>query len=200
MHMYKAIGFDYGGVLNNSKSALPGIARMLDVPEAELRTRYYQLNTLANIESMAYEDLWAKIAAEYGHTDKAQQIADHIHSVWDVRLNPDMISLIDDLRTRGYKIGLLSNNTREIGQRLKDEGLAEHFDSFIVSADIGFQKPSPEAFNALFQDLRVEAQQTIFIDDSQSSLRLADEIGYYPILFKNYELLKSELTHLGILE
>jgi HAD superfamily hydrolase (TIGR01509 family) len=198
--MYKAIGFDYGGVLNKSKSALPGIASVLGVEPEELKKLYYPLNFMANVESMSYEDLWTKIATDLGHGDKSEQVIAEIYKAWDFTINAEMIELIDKLRTDGYKVGLLSNNTRENGNKLREEGIAAHFDAFIISADIGYQKPSHEAFQALFDALDVKADETVFTDDSPSSLSLAAEIGYYPLLFTGYEKFESDLTNLGILK
>lgn len=197
--MYTAIGFDYGGVLNHSKSALPSISKILGVSEDKLRAIYYPLNTLANVDNMSYEDLWSKIATDLGQGEKAQEVVDAIHEAWDLSYNQDMLNLIDELRAKNFKVGLLSNNTRENGDRMREDGLEKYFDVFMISAEVGYQKPSHEIFNLFCEKLDIQPSELIFTDDSESSLRLSSEIGYHPILFKNYEGLRSELTHLGIL-
>lgn len=198
--MYKAIGFDYGGVLNKSKSALPGIAEIINIPKEELLKVYYQNNTLANIYNMSYEDLWVKILTDLGHADKAQAAVDHMHKVWDYSLNHQMLELIDEIRSKGFKTGFLSNNTKENGDKLRNEGLEKYFDCFLISAEIGYQKPAKEAFNLLLEGLQILPQELVFIDDSLSSLSQAGQIGYTPILFTGYENLKSELVNLGVIE
>ena len=37
-------------------------------------------------------------------------------------------------------------------------------------------------------------EEVVFIDDSTRSLEGADKIGYVPILYKNNEIFKSELS------
>ena len=57
-------------------------------------------------------------------------------------------------------------------------------------------KPLPEIFNILFNKLKVEANEVIFIDDTPRCLEGADKIGYTPILFKDNETLKNKLSNL----
>lgn len=196
--MYKAIGFDFGGVLNYSKSTLPGLAEIIGVPLDELRAYYFKNNHLANVGSMSYEELWTKIATEFGHPEKAAEVVNHIHIQWDYRNNEDMLALVDELRRNGYKTGLFSNNTKEIAIKMRERGLEKHFDVFLISAEVGFQKPSAEAFNLFCKELGVLPNELIYVDDNENSLRLADEIGYHPILFKNYDQFRDELISLKI--
>lgn len=197
--MYKAIGFDYGGVLNFSKPIMPGLAEIVGIPKDELRVEYLKYNHLANVGSMSYDELWTKVATNLGHADKAQAMIAHIHQQHSTDFDPRMLMLVDELRQKGYKTGLLSNNTKDNGARLREEGLDQHFDTFLISAEIGIQKPDPKAFMLLCEKLAVSPQEMIFVDDSPSSLRLADEIGYHPILFTSYEQFKDVLTELKIL-
>lgn len=197
--MYKAIGFDYGGVLNISKPIMPGLAEIFGIPQNELREEYLKHNHLANVGDMSYEDLWTKVATQLGQAGKAEQAVAHMHQQHSKEFDPLMLMLAEELRQKGYKTGLLSNNTKVNGARLREEGLDKYFDVFLISAEIGIQKPDPEAFQLLIDKLDVLPEELIFIDDSESSLRLAENIGYHPILFKNYEQLKSELTNLKIL-
>jgi epoxide hydrolase-like predicted phosphatase len=198
--MYKAIGFDYGGVLNNSKPIMPGIAEITGMSVDEIRNYYLQHNHLANAGNMSYEDLWTKVMTDLGHADKAERVVDHLHKQHTIEMNQDMLALLDELRAQGYKTGLLSNNTKENGAKLRAEGLDKYFDVFIISGEVGLQKPSPEIFHLLCKELEVSPEELIFTDDSPSSLRQADEIGYYPILFKNYAQFRAELVVLKVIE
>ena len=199
MNKFKAIGFDYGGVLNDSKSTLPGISKILNVPQDELRAIYFKNNHLANVDGLSYEELWKKIAVDLGQPEKATDISEHMHQQWSYETNKDMLALVEELRTRGIKVGLLSNNTKEIGDKLRAEGVDKYFDCFIISAETGFQKPDPRIFSLLLEQLDVKAEELIFTDDSTNSLRTAEEVGYHPILFTGYVSFRQELVKLGVL-
>lgn len=197
--MYKAIGFDWGGVIVASKPIVEGIAEILGITKSELLTVYYKYNHLANVESMSYSDLWAKIITELGFEDKIDEVRKFRETQQTFEMDHRMIELIDEIRSNGYKTGLLSNNTRENGDRMRQDGLHNHFDAFLISAEIGYMKPNVEAFNILFEELGVLPSEAVFIDDSESSLSHSDQIGYTPILFTGYENLKSELINLGVI-
>lgn len=198
--MYKAIGFDYGGVLNHSKPIMPGIAEITGIPKDELRAHYLKYNHLSNVGNMSYEELWTKVVTELGHADKAERVIEHLHQQHSKEFDTRMLALIDEIRAQGYKTGLLTNNTKENGASLRREGLDKYFDVFLVSAEIGIQKPDLEAFELLTEKLGVLPSEMIFVDDAESSLRLADQIGYHPILFKGYEQFREELKKLAILK
>ena len=62
------------------------------------------------------------------------------------RLHDDAISTLKELKVRGYKNYILSNNFPELPQMVTRQGLDEYFDGVIVSALIGFDKPRKEIF------------------------------------------------------
>ena len=76
---------------------------------------------------------------------------------------------------------------------------AKHFDTIIISAEVGMSKPDPQIFQLFAQQLGVETTELIFIDDSENSLISAKEVGYTPILYTGYEELEEQLQNLGII-
>jgi epoxide hydrolase-like predicted phosphatase len=198
--MYKAIGFDYGGVISHSKPVLGGIAEILNLPAPDVKQYYFERDHLANVFGMSYEDLWTKICTELGHADKATRVVDYLHQQHTFNNDENMLRLIDELKIQGYKTGLLSNNTSQNGDLMRAADLDKHFDVFLISAEIGYQKPDIQAFNLLFKELGVLPEETVFVDDSPSSLSQATQIGYHPILFKGFEDFKQELINLKIID
>lgn len=198
-HMIKAIGFDWGGVLVPSKPIMPGISVILGIPQQELYSFYLQHNHKANVENMPYKDLWKFLLKELGHLDKEQQALEHMSKQQTHELDLNMLELVQELKSLDYKVGLLSNNTKEAGSRMRGVGLDKYFDTFLISAEIGFQKPNPKAFEVLLSELDVEPSELIFTDDSIPSLSTSEEIGYTPILFKDYDQFRQELVNLGVL-
>ncbi|MEZ4180298.1 MAG: HAD-IA family hydrolase [Candidatus Doudnabacteria bacterium] len=201
MNNIKAIGFDWGGVIVDfpagTISMNRSVGQITGVDHDKLQTEYLKRNTEANVAGADYADVWIEIAHLFGVADKDDQIRQVIKQRFESTLNTQMVDLIKALKTN-YKVGLLSNNNHTGAKIIKQQGLNEIFDVSLISAEIGFQKPSPEAFDILFQRLEVKPEETIFIDDSTSSLLLADQIGYIPILYKNLEQLTQELTNLNI--
>ncbi|ROS73919.1 putative hydrolase of the HAD superfamily [Curtobacterium sp. PhB130] len=82
------------------------------------------------------------------------------------RAFPGSRSLLRQLRSTGYRVGLLTNGI-ESQQRDKLDliGLSDEFDAICVSESIGVQKPDPRAFAALATALDVTPSSCLFVGD-----------------------------------
>jgi len=174
------------------------IADYLQVTLEDWLREYKNLNYLCNTGKNSYEEVYAFTAKKFNASDV--QIS-HIHEMMkenmDTRkINFELIEIIKDLKSKNYKIGLLSNNYIKLRQQMIDEDTIKYFDSVIVSSEVGYQKPQPEIFDILFNELGVRNNEVVFIDDSKSSLEGASKIGYIPILYQNNESLKLNLSNL----
>lgn len=199
--LYKAIGFDYGGVVNG----VPGfvfmraMADFLDVPLDAFQETFFENNSKANIQGMSWNDILKHIAALLDRSEKCESIDSFIDE-WDKNqtLNQDIVRLIESLRSSGYAIGLLSNYASGLRDRLNKQGIALHFDVIGISSEMGVMKPQPEAFFKFCDMLDVRPHELVFIDDSKKSLETSEAVGYTPVLFRDYEGLVKDLTTLGI--
>jgi putative hydrolase of the HAD superfamily len=197
---YKAIGFDYGGVLTlNMIQYVEGIAQALNLPQEEVRDIYFQYNHLRNVKNIPHDEFLAIICEKLGVPEKRESLIGYYKAQAKAKINPKMVSLVDTLKQSGYKTGLLSNNSKENAEKMRSTGLAAHFDVCMVSAEVGVQKPSREIFNMFLEKLDISANELVFIDDSPQSLLFSKEIGFYPILFKDYDRLLQDFKALNIL-
>ena len=197
---YTAIGFDWGGVLNGKPGKVFGeaVASILNVTFDEYRTAYFHHNTAFNTGEIDTRELWRRVLEELGKVDQLDEVLAFSTESHKDSPNLDVISLVDRLRDNGYKVGLLSNNTKENGEKIRASGLDRHFNVFHISAETGLTKPTPQAFDYFAEELGVTLNELIFIDDTEKSLSTASDIGFAPILFNNYEQLVSDLKQLGI--
>ena len=60
-------------------------------------------------------------------------------------------------------------------------------------------KPDKRIFDIFCKKINIKNDELIFIDDSENSLKNANEVGYTPVLFKNVDDLKKKLKELGVL-
>lgn len=197
---FKAVGFDWGGVLNGRPGRLFGqeVAKIVGVSHADFLEAYFKHNKKVNRGEIDWPELWSLVLTELGHPELSEEITELSYQAHGENLNQDVLSLVDALRSQGYKVGLLSNNTVGRAKLMRQSGLEEHFDVFHISAETKLVKPEPEAFRHLADDLGVKLPELIFIDDSEKSLSTAQECGYTPILFENYSQLSQDLKRLGI--
>lgn len=197
--MIKAIVFDYGGVIKiNDSDLVADICEYLNISKEEWSSEYFKINHLANIQGVSFEDIFKMATSKFNDGEEAQNyVLDLIKSnKGKYHLNNELIDIIKEFRNKGYKTALLSNNSIELRNKLEDIGIINIFDEVIISAEVGFQKPEPKIFQILFDKLRVKPNEVVFIDDTLRSLGGAGDIGYIPVLFKDNESLKLELSNI----
>lgn len=80
-------------------------------------------------------------------------------------IEPETIETIRELK-KNYKIGIISNNIYEwVMEVLKRYGIADLFDSVIVSSKVGARKPDGRIFYAALKSLSVKPEESVFISD-----------------------------------
>ena len=58
----------------------------------------------------------------------------------------DTTMILEYCRNLGYRNYVISNNYPELPQAIEKLGLTEFFSGYVISGDIGFEKPRPEIF------------------------------------------------------
>ena len=199
---YKAVVFDFGGVIETTPDGNPleKVAEIVGISIDDFHKEYFKHNHLSNVDGLPWEETVAVVASHLTDSQDAiqqsrQVILDHIASR---RINTELVGFFLILRKQGFKVGIFSNNTAKLRQQLISEGIMDLVDEAVISAEIGHQKPSKEAFAVLFQKIDLQPEEVIFIDDAPKSLETAGEIDYTPILFEGNAKLKVDLLRLGI--
>ncbi|MCS5487105.1 HAD family hydrolase [Curtobacterium flaccumfaciens pv. beticola] len=82
------------------------------------------------------------------------------------RAFPESRDLLDDLRSRGYRLGLLTNGDAEQQlDKLARTGLGDAFDVVHASGRTGLQKPDERAFTGIAHALGVAPSACLFVGD-----------------------------------
>jgi putative hydrolase of the HAD superfamily len=98
-------------------------------------------------------------------------------------LRPDMISSVDLLRSTGYIVAMLSDQTNWLEEIDLDSGLFRHFDRIFNSYRIHKSKRDASVFRDVCMDLYVKTDETLFIDDNIDHIKRAREQGLQTIHF-----------------
>jgi putative hydrolase of the HAD superfamily len=85
------------------------------------------------------------------------------------RLYDDALPTLDILRSKGYRMGIISNHEWGLPRLITGLGLGRYFDAVVSSARVGYRKPHPEIFRFVLDDLGGSADQALMIGDSISS-------------------------------
>ena len=138
---------------------------------------------------------WEKAARELGLKESGKQI-EKIH----FSLHKPMVGMIryaDELRARGYRCIILSNNfdnyVRVFNNKFK---LEKHFDEILNSQNLGMGKQDPRLFEYVMKKYGVTAEQTVYFDDIGKGLIVPAKLGIHTIHFKKEQQLKKDLEKL----
>jgi HAD superfamily hydrolase (TIGR01509 family) len=113
---------------------------------------------------------YAEILAELGVDDTDAFIAAE-HEAWlpAMTVLASAQALLDSLRSRGLKTGVVANSWPDPPQLLRGDaeafGLAERLDTMVFSEEAGVRKPDPEIFLRACRELEVEPIDTMFVGD-----------------------------------
>lgn len=92
----------------------------------------------------------------------------------DVEIDPEMVRVIEDLRSAGVRTTLLSNSW---GDDYPAALLDRLFDVQVISSRVGMRKPDAEIFQLTAERSGVSVEQLVFIDDGAPNVRAAEAIG-----------------------
>ncbi|MGD6805031.1 HAD family hydrolase [Rossellomorea vietnamensis] len=75
-------------------------------------------------------------------------------------------ALLDFLKTKGYKIGMVTNGMSDIQNKTIDSlGIRSYFDTIIISEEAGIKKPDPAIFNMAAEVLGTAPSECLYIGD-----------------------------------
>ena len=97
-------------------------------------------------------------------------------------LHPEIIPLLGTLKSKGYKIGLISNCYSEEAMVIKQSIMLPYFDAVCLSYEEGIKKPDHKIFERCMEKLGVDAADCLYVGDGGSrELDTAREIGMHPV-------------------
>lgn len=112
----------------------------------------------------------------------------------------ESLQLINSLRQNGNKLYILSNmHFASIEHIEKKYSFWHLFDGKVISCRIKMVKPEMNIYHHLLSTYNLDAEETVFIDDTPVNLETASALGITPIVFKNPNQCRDELKNIGCL-
>ena len=119
-----------------------------------------------------------------------------------VSLTPSssMVAAVQDLKSLGYPLFILSNMQRHSWDRLYPQyDFWSLFDGIVVSYEINMVKPDRKIFEYITRRYGLDTADTLFLDDMQVNVDAAKDCGMQTILVANVQQALHELyLKLGI--
>lgn len=99
----------------------------------------------------------------------------------------DVAPALNDLKSRGLSLGLISNVEKDMTAVLNELGLPSWLEIVVTSLDSGFNKPQPEIFQEALRRAKVQPSEAIYVGDQyQVDCVGADRAGMKPILIDRH--------------
>ena len=118
---------------------------------------------------------------------------EHLHP------NERMIDYLRELRARGLRTALLTNNVREWEPlwRAKLPEIDEVFEVVVDSAFVGMRKPEPGIYELTLERLGgLEGSDCVMVDDIEVNCQAARDLGMRVVLFKDTDQAIAALERL----
>jgi putative hydrolase of the HAD superfamily len=116
----------------------------------------------------------------------------------DMTVNEQIVDRIRDLRTEGYRLGLITNNVREGSASWRAlVPVDELFEVVVDSSEVGMRKPNPAIYHHALELLGgIEPAEAVFLDDTASNVEGARRAGLAAILVDDPDRALAELDTL----
>jgi putative hydrolase of the HAD superfamily len=174
------IRFDYDEALIEvgHRAGLAALRRD-DLPKVErvaahFRERYEPLFWAPGaVEELEYPGLVRQLLGDFGIEVDEEELTRFLeaeHAAWNParQLAAHTPALLEALRERGLKLGLVSNAFDPgwlLHRDLEQMGLAERLDFAVFSSEVGKRKPHPAIFERALEALDVDAADAVFVGD-----------------------------------
>jgi putative hydrolase of the HAD superfamily len=177
----KAVLFDWGETLMHwewdpaflAAGHAAGLRALGRDPEPALTARFEEAY-LPLVEQSDYATLMRELLREHGITVDDDELAHFLaaeHHEWEpaYALASTTHALLETLRGRGLKLGLVSNAfdpPELLHADLERLGIAERIDVAVFSSEVGHRKPEPAIFRRALDALGVAPEAALFVGDA----------------------------------
>ena len=192
----RAVFWDMGGVLVRTEDRTPR-NQLADDLGVDLNYLYRlifsgPLGMRTQLGEISPDELWESVRLELGLAPEA--MGDFQDRFWaGDEVDYDLVEYVRSLRPR-YTTALLSNAWKDMRTvLLEDWKIADAFDEFIISGELGIVKPDPRIYQIALERVGVAPKEAVFVDDFPENVEGARSVGMHAIRFQNPEQVKAEL-------
>lgn len=150
----------------------------------------------ASIGAMTTDEHWAAVTRRLGRpAAETQTIRDEFFA-GDL-IDRELLGFIRALRPR-LKTGIISNAWPDMRSYLVENKFDDAFDTLVLSAEVGVMKPELKIYRIALEQLKVKANEAVFVDDLPANVEAARTLGMQGILFQSPEQTLNALKELLI--
>jgi len=173
------------GVLGPSGISLEELGKaMAAVAQREGSNPLIELETGRMTEAMFMGRLADELTAQRGDSVELDGFGERYFR--HLQPNERLIDYMRELRGRGYKMAICTNNIKEWESRWRAMlPVDEIFDVVVDSAFVGSRKPEPRIYEITLERLGSSPAEALFIDDVEDNCQGARALGINAIRFRS---------------
>jgi pyrophosphatase PpaX len=169
---------------------------------------------LRNLKGTLLKDELAKLEATL--KIKNNLFEDYRRTYWTkrpglIRLYPGVKSMLEELHSRGVKLGVVTQKVRLFNidghsagasKELEELGIAGLFSVVVGFEDVSRYKPDPEPLNLVLSRLAIQPRETLMVGDSVADIESARTAGCWscyatwglPSVLQTSDTIQADLT------
>lgn len=201
----KAVFFDFDGVLTTEEggdvSEKRNLHKLTGVSLEKITECYkaYWREEL-NVGTLTHEDFWEDFCACLGVKLPITRLSE---IVGNVPQNEQTFEISYTLKQSGYTVGIITDNDDfRFNVIEKEMNLPSRFDAIVVSGRVGAVKTNRLIFEKALEALKVEPEESVFIDNRERNLVIPSAMGFktyfHDYLKNDVEKLTNQLREWGI--
>lgn len=139
------------------------------------------------------DEVWKIMEENYGNP-----IVPEKRDIWyrwsELTPLPEMVKLVQQLRAKGYVVGLLSNIIPATATMIKKHGGYDGFDFLVLSCEVGTRKPEEEIYRIALGHLDdIAPEEVVFLDDVEACTTAASKLGIHAIHVSDHKKAIAEI-------
>lgn len=179
--------FDFGGVLMKTADYAPrhNWDKRLGLSLGSVEKAVHNADSWVSAQKgeIPVTAYWDDVQRSLGiSAEEIAQLAEDFYA-GDV-LDQSLIQLIENLRSDGHIVGLLSNDSLELEDKLQRLNIQHLFDPLVISAKVGMMKPDRAIYAHVLSLLPAQTYPVIFIDDRVDNIHGAMKAGMVGVLYQ----------------
>lgn len=209
MRDIKAILFDSGRTLNVPRTGhwfiTPNFMKIIDLEgftfknkdlSEGFRKAYEYISEISLVkteeEYLMFKEFYEIVLKEINYTNLNSNVIellarDNVYNDDKFLFFDDVKSTLDTLKDK-YLLGVVSDTCPSLERVFVNNDLRKYFSTFVMSSVYGSNKGENVLFKIALKELGVKPEETVFVDDSESNLRVAEDLGMIPILIDIYNI------------
>lgn len=138
-----------------------------------------------------FKEFYEIVLKELNYPDISDEIIDLLAR--DNVYNDDKFFFFEDVEQslkilkEKYLLGVVSDTWPSLERVFINKDLRKYFSTFVMSSVHGSYKAEKVLFEIAMKELGITPEEAIFVDDSESNLKAAEEFGMIPILIDVYD-------------